>query len=58
MRVAALALATALVTLGAGVAEAQQSYRVNGPLRLTVSRMQGRRVADVMVSVTEGAGSG
>jgi CBS domain containing-hemolysin-like protein len=29
-----------------------------GPLRLTVSRMQGRRVADVMVSVTEGAGSG
>lgn len=36
MRFAALAVATALATLAAGTAEAQQSYRVSGPLKLTV----------------------
>lgn len=36
MRFAALAVATALATFAAGAAEAQQSYRTNGPLRLTV----------------------
>lgn len=36
MRLAALAVATALATFAAGTAQAQQSYNVNGPLRLTV----------------------
>ena len=36
MRLAALAAVTALATFVAGTAEAQQSYRVNGPLKLTV----------------------
>lgn len=36
MRLAALAAAAAIVTFAAGTAEAQQSYRVNGPLKLTV----------------------
>lgn len=36
MRLAALAVATALVSLAAGTAQAQQSYNVNGPLKLTV----------------------
>ena len=36
MRLAALAAAAAIVTFAAGAAEAQQSYRVNGPLKLTV----------------------
>lgn len=33
---AAAASVAALLTFGMGVAEAQQSYRVNGPLRLTI----------------------
>lgn len=36
MRLAALAAITALATFAAGTAEAQRSYRVNGPLQLTV----------------------
>lgn len=36
MRLAALAVATALVTLAAGAAQAQQSHNVRGPLKLTV----------------------
>ena len=36
MRFAALAATAAIVTFAASAAEAQQSYRVNGPLKLTV----------------------
>ena len=36
MRLAAFAVATALVTFAAGTAQAQQSYNVRGPLKLTV----------------------
>jgi hypothetical protein len=36
MRLAAFAAAAAIATFAAGAAEAQQSYRVNGPLQLTV----------------------
>lgn len=35
-RAAALASVAAFLTFGVGVAEAQQSYRVNGPLKLTI----------------------
>jgi hypothetical protein len=36
MRLAALAVATAFATFAVGTAEAQQSFRTNGPLKLTV----------------------
>lgn len=36
MRLAALAAITAFATFAAGTAEAQRSYNVNGPLKLTV----------------------
>lgn len=35
-RAAALATVAAILAFGTGTAEAQQSYRVNGPLKLTV----------------------